>query len=128
MMKWTDNSIETVLCGSSSRNSPTFGDWEATALDIAYDSVDYVSLHQYYGNQADDTPSFLAKTLELEEFIYSVICTCDYVKAKSVQRKQSIFHLTNGMFGITATMLRMSVGVMLRRVLRIFIISKMHFL
>ena len=87
MMKWTDNSIETVLCGSSSRNSPTFGDWEATALDIAYDSVDYVSLHQYYGNQADDTPSFLAKTLELEEFIYSVICTCDYVKAKKRSKK-----------------------------------------
>lgn len=74
MMKWTDDTIETVLCGSSSRQSPTFGQWEETALDIAYDSIDYVSLHQYYGNQANDTPSFLAKTLELEEFIYSVIC------------------------------------------------------
>lgn len=82
MMKWTDNSIETVLCGSSSRNSKTFGQWEETSLSIAYDSIDYVSLHQYYGNQANDTPSFLAKTLELEEFIYSVICVCDYVKAK----------------------------------------------
>ena len=82
MMKWTDDTIETVLCGSSSRQSPTFGQWEETALDIAYDSIDYVSLHQYYGNQANDTPSFLAKTLELEEFIYSVICVCDYVKAK----------------------------------------------
>lgn len=87
MMKWTDNTIETVLCGSSSRQSPTFGQWEETALDIAYDSIDYVSLHQYYGNQANDTPSFLAKTLELEEFIYSVICVCDYVKAKKRTKK-----------------------------------------
>ncbi len=87
MMKWTDGSIETVLCGSSSRNSPTFGEWEAQALDIAYDSVDYVSLHQYYENRADDTPSFLAKTLELEEFIYSVICVCDYIKAKKRSKK-----------------------------------------
>lgn len=87
VMKWTDNTIETVLCGSSSRNSPTFGQWEETALDIAYDSVDYVSLHQYYGNQAQDTPSFLAKTLELDEFIYSVICVCDYVKAKKRSKK-----------------------------------------
>ena len=87
MMKWTDDTIETVLCGSSSRQSPTFGQWEETALDIAYDSVDYVSLHQYYGNQANDTPSFLAKTLELEEFIYSVICVCDYVKAKKRTKK-----------------------------------------
>ena len=62
MMKWTDDTIETVLCGSSSRQSPTFGQWE-------------------------DTPSFLAKTLELEEFIYSVICVCDYVKAKKRTKK-----------------------------------------
>ncbi|MBQ3903357.1 MAG: alpha-N-arabinofuranosidase, partial [Eubacterium sp.] len=72
LMKWTDDSIETVLCGSSSRVSPTFGEWEATSLDIAYDNIDYVSLHQYYENRNDDTPTFLARTLELEEFIHSV--------------------------------------------------------
>ena len=87
MMKWTDDSIETVLCGSSSRNSPTFGEWEAQSLEIAYDSIDYVSLHQYYDNRNNDTPSFLAKTLELEEFIYSVICVCDYIKAKNRKKK-----------------------------------------
>ena len=88
LMKWTDNSIETVLCGSSSRHMNTFGSWETETLDIAYDSIDYVSLHQYYGNQADDTPSFLAKSLEFDEFIYSVICICDYVKAKRRSKKK----------------------------------------
>jgi len=87
LMKWTDGSIETVLCGSSSRQSPTFGEWEATALDIAYDNVDYVSLHQYYENRSGDTMSFLAKTLEMDEFIYSVLCVCDYIKAKKRARK-----------------------------------------
>lgn len=87
VMKWTDPSIETVLCGSSSRNSPTFGTWEVESLDIAYDSIDYVSLHQYYENRADDTPTFLAKSLELDEFIYSVICACDYVKSKKRSKK-----------------------------------------
>ncbi|MDE6722832.1 MAG: alpha-N-arabinofuranosidase [Eubacterium sp.] len=87
MMKWTDDTIETVLCGSSSRNSPTFGQWEQTSLEIAYDSIDYVSLHQYYGNPDDDTASFLARTLELDEFIYTVICVCDYVKAKKRSNK-----------------------------------------
>ncbi len=87
MMKWTSPGIETVLCGSSSRNSPTFGTWETESLDIAYDSVDYVSLHQYYDNRPDDTPSFLAKTLELDEFIYSVICAVDYVKSKKRSKK-----------------------------------------
>ncbi|MGN0446961.1 MAG: alpha-N-arabinofuranosidase [Acutalibacteraceae bacterium] len=88
MMKWVDGSIETVLCGSSSRQSPTFGDWEATALDIAYNNVDYISLHQYYGNHAKDTPSFLAKSMEFDDFIYSVICTCDFIKAKKRSKKK----------------------------------------
>ena len=87
-MKWTDPEIETVLCGSSNRGSKTFGKWEAESLEIAYDSVDYVSLHQYYDNKTDDVQSFLAKTLELDEFIYSIICTCDYVKAKKRSKKQ----------------------------------------
>ena len=87
LMKWTDGSIETVLCGSSSRHSPTFGDWEAQSLALAYDNIDYVSLHQYYENRSGDTMSFLAKTLEMEEFIYTVICVCDYIKAKKRSKK-----------------------------------------
>lgn len=87
VMKWTDPTIETVLCGSSSRNAKTFGQWEVESLEVAYDSVDYVSLHQYYDNKTDDIQSFLAKTLELDEFIYSVICACDYVKAKKRSKK-----------------------------------------
>ncbi len=87
LMKWVDPTIETVLCGSSARNMHSFGDWEATTLDIAYDNIDYVSLHQYYGNHSKDTASFLAKSLELDDFIYSVICTCDFVKAKKRSKK-----------------------------------------
>ncbi len=82
VMKWTDNSIETVLCGSASRDMATFGEWEATTLDLAYDKVDYLSLHIYFGNRDNDTPSFLAKNLKMDEFIHSVICICDYIKAK----------------------------------------------
>lgn len=88
LMKWVDPSIETVLCGSSSRNSKTFGKWEEEALDIAYDSIDYLSLHQYYGNSAKDTETFLALSTELDEFIYSVICVCDYVKARKRSKKK----------------------------------------
>ena len=88
MMKWVDSSIETVLCGSSSRYMNTFGEWEQKTLEIAYDNVDYVSLHQYYDNHRQDTASFLAKNLDLDDFIYSVICVCDYVKAKKRTKKQ----------------------------------------
>ena len=88
LMKWVDPSIETVLSGSSNRHMKSFGDWEATTLDLAYDNVDYVSLHQYYDNKTGDTASFLAKSMELDDFIYSIICTCDFVKAKKRTKTQ----------------------------------------
>ena len=62
IMKMLDPEIETVACGSSNLMMPTFGDWEYTVLDECYDLADYMSLHQYYGNAADDTPDFLANS------------------------------------------------------------------
>ena len=58
LMKFMDPTIETVACGSSNLDMPTFGSWEYTVLDEAYDEVDYMSLHQYYGNRDDDTLIF----------------------------------------------------------------------
>jgi alpha-N-arabinofuranosidase len=49
--------------------------------------VDYISLHSYYGNRANDTPSFLARALDMDQFISSVIATCDYVRARTRSRK-----------------------------------------
>jgi len=66
-MKMIDPSIELVACGSSSKDMPTFPQWEATVLDYAYDYVDYISLHQYYGNKENDTADFLAKSDDLDE-------------------------------------------------------------
>ncbi|MCQ2603411.1 MAG: alpha-N-arabinofuranosidase, partial [Clostridia bacterium] len=82
IMKWVDNSIETVMCGSSNSGMKTFGDWEATALDSAFDDVDYVSLHQYFGDSKGDTANALAQTLDLENYIKTVISICDYVQGK----------------------------------------------
>lgn len=86
-MKTMDRSIETVVCGSSHVNMPTFGTWEAQVLDEAYDYVDYVSLHQYWGNRANDTADFFAVTDDLEYFLHSVIAACDYVKGVKHSRK-----------------------------------------
>ena len=80
-MKTMDNSIETVVCGSSNVDMPTFGKWEAGVLDEAYDYVDYISLHQYWNNYADDTADFFAASDDLDYFINSVVAACDYVKA-----------------------------------------------
>ncbi len=82
MMKWVDPSIEVVACGSSSSEMPTFGSWELEMLDECYENVDYVSLHRYYGNPTGDTPGFLARTMDMDDFIKSVAAICDAVKGK----------------------------------------------
>ena len=88
MMKMLDPSIETVACGSSNLEMPTFGSWEEIVLDLCYDQVDYLSLHQYYGNANGDTADFLASSVGMDQFISSVISICDCVKAKKRTNKQ----------------------------------------
>lgn len=92
VMRWVDPSIELVLCGSSNSHSKTFGDWEAQTLDLAYDKVNYVSLHQYYDNKTNDTASFLAKSMEMDNFIHTVVSICDYIKGK--KRSKHDVHLS----------------------------------
>ncbi len=78
LMKWTDPSIELVACGSS--NVGMCGEWELEVLRHVYDHVDYLSLHNYYGNPAGDTPGFLAVSLEMDRFITTVCAIADTVK------------------------------------------------
>ena len=87
LMKWVDPGIELVACGSSSSQMPTFGGWEFTMLDECYDTVDYVSLHRYYGNPTGDTPGFLARAMDLQDFIHTVVSICDAVKGKKHSKK-----------------------------------------
>jgi alpha-N-arabinofuranosidase len=87
-MKWVDPSIELVACGSSSRSMPTFGAWEQTVLEHSYEHVDYISLHTYYDNREQNTPRFLAKSLDMDRFITTVANICDYVQAKKRSKKQ----------------------------------------
>ena len=88
LMKWVDPSIELVLCGSSNSGMRSFGDWEATTLDLAYDKIDYVSLHQYFDCHDGDIRNFLAKSCDLDNYIKTVVCICDYIKGKKRSRKQ----------------------------------------
>lgn len=87
-MRWVDPSLELVACGSSGSGMNTFAEWEATVLDLTYDNVDFLSLHTYYNNNEDDTPNFLARSLDMDQFIDSVAAVCDYIKAKKKSRKK----------------------------------------
>lgn len=86
-MKQIDPTLELVVCGSSNSGMPTYPQWEATVLEEAYDSVDYISLHTYYGNTFNDTRNFLAQSDNMNHFIKTVISTCDFVKAKKRAKK-----------------------------------------
>ena len=88
MMKWVDPSIELVACGSSALNMPTFGAWEYEMLDECYEHVDYVSIHRYYGNPTGDTPGFLARSMDMDDFIKSVVAICDAVGGKKHSKKK----------------------------------------
>ena len=114
LMKFMDPTIETVACGSSSLMMPTFGSWEYTVLDECYDEVDYLSLHQYYGNRDDDTVDFLASSKGMDDFISGVVAICDAVK---------------GTYGITAMsrIINLRNGYAHRISLRMFTTLRMHF-
>ncbi|GAA3908014.1 alpha-L-arabinofuranosidase C-terminal domain-containing protein [Microbacterium invictum] len=81
-MKTADKTLELVVCGSSGSMMPTFGDWERTVLEHAYDHVDYISCHAYYQERGGDLDSYLASSLDMQYFIETVVATADHVGNK----------------------------------------------
>lgn len=96
LMKLVDPSIETVACGSSNRDMPTYLAWEEQVLDACYDNVDYLSLHQYYGmgkqygprEMRNDRRSYLTLADHMQSFIREVVAVCDAVGARKRSEKK----------------------------------------
>ncbi len=80
-MKFLDPSIELVICGSSHDRMPTFGPWERTVLEHAYDDIDYISMHRYFEKTGDDRVGYLASANGMDSFIEKVVAICDEVGA-----------------------------------------------
>ena len=123
LMKWTDPSIELVACGSSGYGM--CGDWEAEVLRHVYDHVDYLSLHNYYGNrQTIPRPS---SHPTLKWIRSSRRCAASRITSRrpSGRERRCICRSMNGTYGSTATVRRSKSGRSLRRSLRISITSKM---
>lgn len=80
IMRWTDESIKTVVCGSASTSMPTYPEWDRIVLEHTYDLADYISIHRYFENMGDDD-EFLASFYDMDQFIKTSTATCDYVKA-----------------------------------------------
>jgi alpha-N-arabinofuranosidase len=103
-MRQVDPSIELVACGSSGSAMPTFGSWEETVLDIAWEVTDFVSVHAYYDPAAyGSVDDFLACSLDLDRTIERVAAIGDGVAARNGSAKRiglsvdewNVWHLAN---------------------------------
>lgn len=89
MMKLMDPSIELVACGSSGVESRTYMDWDREVLEYLGDLADYVSLHRYVDNLANDTPDYLAVTNAIDRQIEEMDAACRFVQAKQRSKKRA---------------------------------------
>ncbi|MDA3812526.1 MAG: alpha-N-arabinofuranosidase [Spirochaetaceae bacterium] len=86
-LKLFDSELELVVCGSSTNRMPTFPDWERSVLEECYENVDYISMHIYMENKANDLETYLASPMGMDDFIEVVSKTCDFVKSKKRSQK-----------------------------------------
>jgi alpha-L-arabinofuranosidase len=70
LMKWTDPNIKLIAAGSSNYNNGIdWIGWNRTVLDFLKTHADYLSLHMYVGNPANDFGEFLTSSLTLHDRI-----------------------------------------------------------
>ncbi|MFT8988664.1 MAG: alpha-L-arabinofuranosidase C-terminal domain-containing protein [Bifidobacterium psychraerophilum] len=82
-MKLAESGLQLVACGSSSAHMPSFGHWERTVLDKAYDNLDFISCHAYYYDRgAASFQDFLLSSEDMTHFIDTVAGICATTKAE----------------------------------------------
>lgn len=82
MMRWVDDSIKLVMCGSSYHMLPEYLDWDRVALSTLYPYVDYLSTHFYAMNEGQGDQRFVASYLDLDEHISNAETAIRFVSAK----------------------------------------------
>ena len=99
IIRWLDPKAELIACGTctNEQGHVTYGDWDRTVLEAAYQEIDYLSLHRYYNYYTDkqlfypmtedfsDIPFFFS---DLDHFIDTIVHACDFVKGKLRTNKQ----------------------------------------
>ncbi len=82
LLKWNDPQVQLVACGSSNPQLATYPEWDRTVLETTWEYVDYISMHYYAGNHADDLGSFLATTAVFENYVDTMAGLLRFVKGK----------------------------------------------
>lgn len=93
VMRWVSDGLTLAACGSSFRAMPSFGAWEYEVLDICYDEVDVISLHQYFRNDANDIAEYFTAIDDLDSFVKEVARIADAVGAKRRSAKRIMLSL-----------------------------------
>jgi alpha-L-arabinofuranosidase len=93
VMRWVDPEVQLTACGSSNRAMPTYGHWEHDVLERCFDQVDFISLHQYFRNDANDIHTYFGVIEELDFFIREVAAIADAVAAKRRSPKRIMLSL-----------------------------------
>lgn len=88
IMRDTDKSIELVVCGSCGVGQSTYMEWDRKVLEHVGDYVDYISLHRYVGNQANDTREYLAVGASVDKQIEEMAAACAFVQARRRSKKR----------------------------------------
>jgi alpha-N-arabinofuranosidase len=89
-MRGLDPTVKLIACGSSNPFMPTYLEWDQQVLEQCYDVVDGISLHRYYGNDAEtggDTRKYLAMNLDMDRQIEEIISVCDLVRGRTQSPK-----------------------------------------
>ena len=89
MMKDCDNSLELVVCGTCAPDISTYMEWDREVLTYLGDFADYISLHRYVGNRADDTADYLATSNSIDRQIEEMDAACRFVQARRHSKKRA---------------------------------------
>ncbi len=87
LMKGLDPAIKTIACGTSARALPTYLEWDRIVLEHCWDSIDFLSVHRYSANRHDDTRSFLAEGVVVDEILDDYRGLLSYVRARKRSRR-----------------------------------------
>ena len=70
LMKWTDPKVKLIAAGSSNFGPGSdWTSWNRTVLEFLKQHADYLSIHMYVGNPANDFGDFMASSVELDHRI-----------------------------------------------------------
>jgi alpha-N-arabinofuranosidase len=85
-MRYVDQNLTLIACGSSGPMMPTYLEWDREVLEQCYEYVDALSLHRYLGNTREETGGdsgkYLAMNLTMDRQIAETAAVCDMVRGR----------------------------------------------